>query len=269
MGRLIINIFLLLFCIGTRAQDTSFIKPVKIISGNFRDFYLDNVGNIYVISNSTRLKKLNPEGDSIAVYNDVKRFGKISAVDATNPFNILVYYPESSAIAVLDRLLSVRTVIDLKKNNIQQAKAICLSYDNNIWLYDEADGKIKKIDDKGKLLFESVDLRNALGVAPSFQNIIDENRSLYLYDPNLGWYVFDYYGAFSKKYSFISWKDVQVINGSMIGRTDRSYMIAKKGDLDFKTMKQTFPFSGAIKTWYSNKHWYVLFPGKLEIYDAS
>jgi hypothetical protein len=31
-------------------------------------------------------------------------------------------------------------------------EAVCLSYDNKIWLYDEFEHKLKKIDEDGKLL---------------------------------------------------------------------------------------------------------------------
>jgi hypothetical protein len=268
MGRLILHISLLLYAITAGAQDTSFIRPVKFITGDFSNLFSDNLGNLYVLSNTDQLKKLNPAGDSIAIYNDVKRFGKIIVVDAVNPFKVLVYYAESATIVTLDRFLSVRSVIDLRKINSQEVKAICLSYDNNIWLYDEGNGKIRKIDDNGKILFESSDLRNALNIAPAFTSIFDDNKSLYLYDANLGWYVFDYYGALSKRYPFVHWHDVQVVNGNMIGRADSFFVSAKNGDFDFKKRKISFPMQGTIKTLYHNKHWFILFPGRVEIYDA-
>jgi hypothetical protein len=267
MGRLITIISFLLTCIVSGAQDTGFLKPARTIKGSFSDFSVDNVGNIYVVNNNT-LQKMTSNGDSAAVYNDVKRYGKISGVDAGNPLRILVHYAETSTIVVLDRFLSVRNVIDLRKNNIHQVKAVCLSYDNNIWLYDELNGKIRKIDDNGKVVLESVDLRNVFGTAPSFQKIFDESRSLYLYDPLLGWYVFDYYGAFSKKYPFTTWKDVQVFNGQMTGRSDSFFVVAKQGAIDFKKANLPVNASGAIKVQFANKHWYIQYPDKLEIFIA-
>jgi streptogramin lyase len=268
MGRLILHIVFLLTVVASSAQDTSFRSPATTITADFSNLFVDNAGNIYVVNNRSQLKKLSAAGDSIAVYNDVKRFGNITSVDVVNPFKILVFYAESASIVILDRFLSARSVVDLKKTNSQSAKAVCLSYDNNIWLYDESNGKIRKLDDNGNILFESTDLRNALNVAPSFQHIVDDNRSLYLYDPSLGWYVFDYYGALSKKYPFVHWKDVQVINGKMMGRADTLFMFATKGDFDYKTVRRSFPVKGALKTIYNNKRWYILFPGKIEIYDA-
>ena len=62
------------------------------------DFSVDNLGNIYVINTDNQLKKLSPQGDSLAVFDDVRRYGKISFVDVTNPLNILVYYRDFTTI---------------------------------------------------------------------------------------------------------------------------------------------------------------------------
>ena len=57
--------------------------------------------------------------------------------------------------------------INLRKQNIFQVNALTTSYDNNIWLYDEQDNKLKKIDDSGNTLFESVDFRLLFDSVPS------------------------------------------------------------------------------------------------------
>ncbi|MGZ5253643.1 MAG: hypothetical protein ACXWV4_04685, partial [Flavitalea sp.] len=62
------------------------------ISGDIQDFYVDNLNNIYLVYNEGRLKKVSPKGDSLAVFNDVRKFGKLSSVDVSNPLKILLYY---------------------------------------------------------------------------------------------------------------------------------------------------------------------------------
>ena len=121
------------------------VQLVETIRGEIRDFATDNLGNIYLVKQGNQIKKLNAKGDSLAVYNDVKRYGNIYSIDATNPLKVLVYFKDFSTIIILDRLLAVRNVIDLRKQNILQVNAIASSYDNNIWLYDELDSKSKTI----------------------------------------------------------------------------------------------------------------------------
>ena len=49
---------------------------------------------------------------------------------------------------VLDRFLNIRNTIDLRQSGIFQVSAVAQSYDNNIWVFDDLDSKIKKIDDR-------------------------------------------------------------------------------------------------------------------------
>src|SRR5204863_2653088 len=120
---------------------------------------IDNLDNIYLVDNNNQLKKLNSNGDSAGVFNDVRKYGKLFSIDATNPLKLLLYYQNFSTVLVLDRFLNIRNTINLRKQNIFNVKAIGASYDNNIWVFDEGDGKIKKIDDNGEVLSETVDLR--------------------------------------------------------------------------------------------------------------
>ena len=59
------------------------VSLVKKFEQRVVDFTTDNLGNIYLLTPTNQIKKVNGKGDSIAVYNDVKRFGKIYSVDAT------------------------------------------------------------------------------------------------------------------------------------------------------------------------------------------
>src|SRR5665647_1939193 len=94
----------LLFCliilvaIHTSAQkDSSFIYS-KTFPGDFSYFTIDNLDNIYLLSNTNQLKKINSNGDS-AVFNDVRKYGKLFSIDATNPLKVLLYYKNFSTIA--------------------------------------------------------------------------------------------------------------------------------------------------------------------------
>ena len=98
--------FFLGFCISTRAQKDSCCKLIAAIKGDVVDFAVDNLDNVYVINSSDQVKKYNSNGDSVAVFNNVKKFGKLSFIDASNPLKLLLYYKDFSTIVTLDRLLS-------------------------------------------------------------------------------------------------------------------------------------------------------------------
>lgn len=183
---------------GLTQVDSSLIL-VKKIKGTFASFAVDQFDNIYILTSSNQLKKLDMKGDSVALFNNVRNFGKVSFIDVSNPLRVLLYYKDFSTIVILDRLLNVRSTIDLRQQNIFQVQAVGLSYDNKIWLYDEFEHKLKKIDEDGKLLFETSDFRQLFNEAFSFTGIFDHDGFLYLYDIKRGAFIFDYYGALKKR----------------------------------------------------------------------
>jgi hypothetical protein len=193
-----------------------------------KDFTTDNLGNIYLLTSTNQVKKVNEKGDSIAVYNDVKRYGTIYSIDATNPLKILVYYKDFSTIIILDRLLNVRATVDLRKQNILQARAITTSYDNNIWVFDELDSKLKKVGETGKVLLESTDFRQVFESVPTPSALYDRDGQLYLYDPSKGLVVFDYYGGKKNNLQLLRLTDLQVIDKNTITARDSVNIILYK-----------------------------------------
>ena len=176
----------LLITASSFSQTDSALKFSKTITGDFTYFNVDNLDNIYLVSNNNQLKKLNGNGDSIGIFNDVRKYGKLFYIDVTNPLKLLLYYQNFSTVVVLDRFLMIRNVINLRKQNIFNVKAVASSYDNNIWVFDEGDAKLKKIGENGDLLSETVDCRLLFDTVPSPTQIIDQDGFVNLYDPAIG-----------------------------------------------------------------------------------
>lgn len=260
-----------LFSLITYGQHDSILKVsmVRKLTGEIKDFTTDNLGNIYLLNFVNQIKKVNERGDSIAVYNDVRRYGKIYSIDATNPLKVLVFYKDFSAIVVLDRLLNARTAIDLRKQNILQVSTVTSSYDNNIWVFDELDSKIKKIDDNGNVLLESTDFRQVFDSVPSPSVMYDRDGQLYLYDAGKGLLVFDYYGAKKNNYQILHFSDVEVIDKNTITARDSSHLLLYK-----PATLQLFSFSAFNRQdnfrkikFNGNKIYCLSKKGDLEIYS--
>lgn len=216
------------------AQSDSAFTFIKNISGKFSYFTVDQLDNIYLITSTNQLKKINANGDSAGVFNDVKRYGNISDIDVTNPLKILLYYKNFATVAVLDRFLNSRNIINFRKQNIFSVQAIATSYDNNLWLFDEQDNKLKKINDEGKLLLESTDFRMQFDSVPSPMQLIDRENFVYLYDTAKGFYIFDYYGAFKNRLPFLNWSNVAVAAKNMYGFSDRKLYSYELNSLTLK-----------------------------------
>jgi len=239
-------------------SDTNFISG-KIIPGDFSYFTVDNLDNIYLVNNnSNQLKKLNANGDSAGVFNNVRKYGKLFSIDATNPLKLLLFYKNFATIVVLDRFLNVRNTINLGKKNIFKVKTITSSYDNNIWLFDEGDSRLKKIDDNGDVLSESADFRTLFDTIPSPIQISDQDGFLYLYDPNRGFYTFDYYGALKNNIPFLRWNNTGIIGKNMYGFGDTSFYQYQTDLLKFREYSTPFILKKAMQIKAGNNKIYVL-----------
>jgi len=253
-----------LFCITTSSltgiaqKDTTFTIG-KTIPGDYSYFTVDNLDNIYLVNNnSNQLKKIDFNGDSAGVFNNVRKYGKLYSIDATNPLKLLLYYKNFATIVVLDRFLNVRNTINLGKKNIFKVKTITTSYDNNIWLFDEGDSKLKKIDDNGDVLIETVDFRNIFDTVPSPIQIADQDGFLYLYDPNRGFYTFDYYGSLKSTIPFVNWTNTEVIGKNIYGFSDSILYQYQAGTL--KLIEYPIPalFKSALQIKTANNKVYLL-----------
>lgn len=194
---------------------------------NLTDFAVDNLGNIFLVNESGELKKIGPKGDSIAVFNDVKRFGKLYSIDVANPLKVLLYYRDFGTIVVLDRFLNSRNTIDVRRREIMQSQAVAQSFDNGVWIYDELAGRLKRLDDNGTVVSETTDFRLLFEDPPTPVQIADADRLVYLYDPAKGLFVLDYFGTVRNRVALLGWQDMQVIGNRVIGRKDHlleSYM---------------------------------------------
>jgi hypothetical protein len=268
LRRLLYLISISFLSLAANAQvSTGGLTLLKKFRADVTEFTVDNLGNVYTISNDNQLIKFNQQGDSIAVYNDVRKYGRIYSLDATNPLKLLLYHKDFSTIVILDRFLNVRNTIDLRKRNIFQVKAIGQSYDNGIWIYDEQEAKLKKLNDDGDLISESADFRMFMENVPSPVQIIDEDRLVHLYDPEKGMFIFDYYGTLKNKIPLLGWQDLQVVKGVLFGRKLLTLQQYQPGTLSLKEQALPSILEGVTKIKIALNFFYTLRDGVITVYS--
>lgn len=273
-GKNHIFLLLLLTITSARAQQPP-QQPVqnggflltRTIRADIADFTVDNLGNIYLLTKDNQLKKLNANGDSLAVFNDVRKYGKVWSIDATNPLKLLIYYREFTVIIELDRFLNMINMIDLRKLNILQAKAVGLAYDNNVWVYDELEARLKRVGDDGSLIDQTNDFRQLFDTVPDPSVIRDQGGLVYLYDTAKGVYVFDHYGGLKSHIPLTAWSDFNVIEKSMIGHNQRFFYKYQLGTLDVQEEKIPAEYQGAVQIHIAPTAVYVLKEKALEVYS--
>jgi len=265
-----IRSYILFCCIALnicgQAQDSTSFRLVKTFRVEASDFNVDNLGNVYLLLINGQLKKVSANGDSLAVFNEVRRYGKVRYMDVSNPLKVLLYYSDYGTIVILDRFLNIRTTIDLRRLGLFQVKIIAQSYDNNIWIYDELESRVKRIGDDGKLIDQFNDFRMLFDSVPSPQYIVDQNKFLYLYDPVKGIYIFDYYGTFKSRIPLTQWTDFTVINTVIYGRDSFNLYSYEPGSLHLERFVLPKNMSGALRISIMPNNIYVLHQNGLKVY---
>lgn len=259
-------ILLSFFSVTSFAQKDSSFVLVRTYQGDIANAAMDNFDNIYIISSTGQIKKFNANGDSVAVYNQVKNFGNLYSIDVTNPLKILLFYKDFSTIVILDRFLANLSTIDLRKLSILQPDAVGLSYDNKIWVFDEYDNKLKKIDEYGNILLETPDFRTIFNENIAPQKIISDNGFVYLADTANGVYVFDNYGSFKKIIPLKNWQSIAVNNSNVISTNNEMITVYNTATL-LQVQKKTLFFKPYLHS-FTNANKFITFSNNtLQIYQ--
>lgn len=164
-----------------------------------RDFFLDPVGKAYYLLKDDRLVTDNPLGQNRFEFYD-SSLGAPDLVDVTNPFAILLYYEAYGLIVVLDRTLSEVSRLDLYSlDGLLEPAALARAADNNVWVFDGWDYRLKLLDAQGEVVRQTNDLRLELKVATAPEYLYVDRNAVLLHFREAGRLaVFTNYGRFQR-----------------------------------------------------------------------
>ncbi len=220
-------LFLLLLLATTRlafAQDKTvtpatyqLLTQIPVVS---KFFTTDQLQQIYAVTLHNTIIKFVPSA-SAQSYLEQYRFsnntlGELGYVDATDPFNILLYYPDYQIVVTLDRTLNEIARLSLIDANVIQANTLGLSNDGNVWVYDEAAFLLKKLSRSGEVLVESQNLSLLLPRTPKPIQLIARENFVYLNDPALGILVFNNFGQYVKLIPILDIATLQILDNQLI-----------------------------------------------------
>jgi hypothetical protein len=251
------------------AQDFSSLTLSKTINGDFDYFMPDELGNIFALTKSGQLKKYNNNLDSMGVLNEVRRYGKLYSISADNPLRTVLYFKYYRTILVLDRLMEVVNKIDLRKVGIFQVKAVAQSYDNHFWVFDEQESKLKKIDEEGKQILATADLRLVFSEPIVASYLFDFGGYVYLYDEKNGLFIFDYYGALKNRIAFLDWKQVHVVGKQIVGIKNNALLSYTQGNIDTKEFPLVEKLTNYNQIHFTANGCYILRGGSILKFDWS
>lgn len=207
-------------------------------------FTTDEFGNIFVISPTNDIEKYDRDGHKVTTVN-YKVLGRITSIDASNPFEIYVFYRDQNKVVYLDDLLNQRGVTDLEAMDVSQCSAAARSFDNNLWLVDMGELKIKKYSKQNDFMGASAILNTIITddpIQPDY--LLDLNSTLYVLN-NGAIHTFDLFINYSKTVISDSITSFQIINKRIVYLKDN--IIHIYDPMTFKFDKLNFTFNEKIK----------------------
>ena len=195
-----------------------------------KSFATDKLNQLYLITEQNEIIKYDSKGKEVFRYNN-NFLENLSHVDATDPFNLLLYYPDYLSVITLDRTMNKTGEFDLSSLNLIRVKAVGSSNDNQVWLYDEVGFQLKKINRSGDVLRQSVDLNLQLNYPPKPIFLIEKENSIYVNDPAYGILIFNVFGEYESMIELKGINTFQIFDNRLL---------YKKGQEVFSYHLQTF-----------------------------
>lgn len=168
-------------------------SQVRIDTGKYTDWHVDSHGNI-LINTSREILKFDNKGNIIAKWTPPAT-NNIIYIDASDNLRVLVFYPESYQISVLDRhLLEIADPLDLTISGIYDITKVCRSISGGIWAADMQTNTIYELQNN---------LRINLSFSFSNYGHVSEIKKMVAYDQQLWflmtdstWLVLDFFGQY-------------------------------------------------------------------------
>lgn len=234
---------------------------------NGRYMTADHLLSSYVINNENQALKYDKEGKLIGRYSE-NRYGQLTSVDATSPFNTLMFFKEFATVVAVDNQLNPRTLYRLPSLGINDVSAVALSDDNYIWFYDNQEAKLKKINTQYEIIQESLPVNQLLGmeIEPNF--ILENDRKVFVNDPNLGVLVFDVFGNYYNSFPIIGLKSFQILNKHLVYEQDGEMQLFRFTDFEVRSLPLPETIKNVDYFRLEKDMLFVLNKEELQLYEA-
>jgi hypothetical protein len=224
----------------------------------------DELGNIYLVRDDNALIRYNNNGDSTGNFRSIQN-GELKSIDASNPLRVLLFYSNASKVLLLDRMLSVKNELDLKKLQIFNAPVAAMSTDGKIWVYDYVNARLKKFDDQLNITNIGNDMRQESQTVPNPNVLLERDSKVYMADVQNGIYTFDRFAG------YINTLEIKKVYGLQVFGTQLVYPEADSlVSYDLQTLtRKAIPLPADkkfLQARMERNRLYFLFEDRLEIY---
>ncbi len=166
--------------------------------GNAHHISSDSYNNIYIADAEGIVSQYDSLGRKITFFSPGKK-GKITSMDGSRNVNIFLFYKNFQEFRLLNRFLTEISTTRINNNQIGFASLGALSQDNALWIVDEGDLTLKKVNLKFNQIIVNSSLLPVLPRSKNefvFTHFKEYSNNLYLSDRENGIFVFDNLGNY-------------------------------------------------------------------------
>ncbi len=251
-------------------EETSNYRLIADIETDASVFATDNLGHIYLAGKDGEVLKYDSEGKELFQFSDFN-LGDVHMIDASSPFNILVFYRDDNVVVFLDRTLQETARVDLFLADQPQVNAVAVSLDQNIWLYDPLEFSLKKLDKAGNVVYQSPNMSQYLDEDFEADFLLEFSGEIAVGKRGGNIFRFDLFGGYIGK------EDFKVGKGRLKSIKEAFVFVNESDELEaYKPLKSGFvgkktalPKSDdeLLDAMIRKNHLYILRQGKLSIFN--
>lgn len=209
---------------------------------------VDRLQNVYLVDDNNSVRKWTPQGPSPFLYTN-QELGTLQQFDVTDPFNLLLYYPDFMTAVQLDRTLNERSRLSFPELGLPQVDCIAKSRDNQIWVYDGLGYRLLKVNAQGEILAESQNLSLLPQGAPQrVEQLFAAGNYVYLYDVQRGVLLFDAFGQYISTVALPGKRAIQTLGNRLVLRDHQDLIVVSgRGQQETVILAANIPAASTVR----------------------
>lgn len=205
------------------------LENISVDDSTNAQLFVDELAQLYTIAPNNTIIKYDQDAKMRFEYSD-NTLGPITNFDVSNPLQILAFHENFQVVKIFDRTLTLNSQIDLNKLDLFEIHVVASSNDNRIWVFDELNQELLKIDKNGKVQGRNNDLRLRLKENATPYKMIEYQNMVYLFDKTHGLLIFNNFGEFVTQRAFDHHIQFSYLQGHLFFRLEADLNIYKLED---------------------------------------
>jgi hypothetical protein len=184
-------VFLLFLALSIPAVAQTLLKTVEV-SDTIIHAYVDRPGDLYIITKAGQIQKFDSNGKLLVLFKSHKHPTLFEPRDGSRLF---AYYRSSQHYEYLTPSFDVTKAYRIDSSFVIQPWLICTSGDHKLWVLDEADHSLKRVNpQESEVEVEVVIDSTLIKDATIFESMREYQGFVFIHDKSSGIHIFNSMG---------------------------------------------------------------------------